>query len=44
MGKLGQVKTILSYIEDVGVDINIVYPEWIYCKDLLELDFCAPEI
>ena len=44
MRKFGQLKATSRHIEDVGVDVNVVYPKWINIKDLLELDFRAPEI
>ena len=44
MRKLRKVEAVLCHVENVGVDVDIVYSEWVYSENLLELDFCVAEI
>lgn len=44
MRKLRQIQSILCHIEDVRVDVDVIYPEGIYSQDLLELDLSTSEI
>ena len=44
MGELRKLEPVLRHVEDVRVYVDVVYPERIDVKDLLELDFGAAEV